>query len=86
MRSKPSRKGDRGVNFTCGVFTFLFFRFVVRTNPERSRVTVRKEGQVELEQRRPTDLARVQSCPPPTGDVNTILQEIVKCVSGADSD
>ena len=46
MRRKPRRKGDRGINFTCGVFIFLFFSLVVRANPERSRFPVREEGQV----------------------------------------
>jgi len=30
-------KGDRPIDFISGVFMFLFFPFVVRANPERSR-------------------------------------------------
>ena len=46
MRSKPHRKADRAIDSEPGVFIFLFFPFVVRANPERSRFPVREAGQV----------------------------------------
>ena len=46
MRSKPSRKGDRGINFTCGVFIFLFFVSLCERTLNVRGFPVREEGQV----------------------------------------
>ena len=54
MRIERSRKDDRLFNFMCGVVIFLFL-WCERVL--RSRVTLRKEGQVELSGERPKQLS-----------------------------
>jgi hypothetical protein len=54
MRIEPSRKDDRLFNFMCGVVIFLFLWC---ERALRSRVTLRKEGQVELSGERPKQLS-----------------------------
>ena len=60
---RNAHKGERPTNFTCGVFIFLFFPFVMRAN-HLLTVTLRKVGQVDLWGRRLNNLARADLAAP----------------------
>src|SRR5436190_16684703 len=56
-RRKPSRRGDCGIKFTCEVFIFLFFPFVVRANLSFAVFPCGKRARWSSSGRRLTDLA-----------------------------
>src|SRR5262249_51157792 len=74
-KAGESEQCKRGINNIRYCFhAFISFHLLCE-RASRSRFTLREEGQVELLGRRPTDLARGQSCPSPTDNVNTICYE-----------
>src|SRR5713101_6521219 len=60
---RNAHKVERPINFTCGVFIFLFFPFVMRAN-HLLTVTLRKVDQVDLWGRRLNNLVRADLAAP----------------------